>query len=373
MGRIVAAPGHMALLPAGAAYRFHADAPSRHPPADHRGRRHRRALGRDLPVLRHEERTDDDRTETAPVQASEPNAAGLPRVHPRRLPLPPRRVLRPHHLADRQPRHERRRLPARPAARRGVGLLLRHRQLRRRLRHGQPLRHRRPVRRPLQRRLPQGRARPRRELRRRRSSATRSRRCSTTGPTPASTPSPARPRPASRSASRTAPTPRPSPAAGSPPSAWSACPATRRSAPTPPTRSTACSPTSPRTSPRSTPSPASRTRWRPSTCSPTSSAPTSRGTRRVVSVCKDSLYCPTTEEYILPIIHGNDRVEWFVQLSDEIIWDVAGPRHRRAAGQGHHEGRRRGGDARPTSATRATRPSARCCWSGRTTRPSSPS
>ncbi len=42
----------------------------------------------------------------------------------------------------------------------------------------------------------------------------------------------------------------------------------------------------------------------------------------VVSVCKDSLYCPTTEEYILPIIHGNDRIEWFVQLSDEIKWDV---------------------------------------------------
>ena len=42
----------------------------------------------------------------------------------------------------------------------------------------------------------------------------------------------------------------------------------------------------------------------------------------VVSVCKDSLYCPTTEEYILPIVHGNDRVEWFLQLSDEIIWDV---------------------------------------------------
>jgi hypothetical protein len=42
----------------------------------------------------------------------------------------------------------------------------------------------------------------------------------------------------------------------------------------------------------------------------------------VVSVCKDSLYCPTTEEYILPIIHGNDRVEWFVQLSDEIQWVV---------------------------------------------------
>ena len=41
-----------------------------------------------------------------------------------------------------------------------------------------------------------------------------------------------------------------------------------------------------------------------------------------MSVCKDSLYCPTTEEYILPVIHGNDRVEWFVQLSDEINWDV---------------------------------------------------
>ena len=41
-----------------------------------------------------------------------------------------------------------------------------------------------------------------------------------------------------------------------------------------------------------------------------------------MSVCGDSLYCPTTEEYILPIIHGNDRVEWFVQLSDEIIWQV---------------------------------------------------
>jgi hypothetical protein len=43
----------------------------------------------------------------------------------------------------------------------------------------------------------------------------------------------------------------------------------------------------------------------------------------VISVCKDSLYCPTTEEFIMPIIHGNDRVEWFIQLSDEIIWEVA--------------------------------------------------
>lgn len=42
----------------------------------------------------------------------------------------------------------------------------------------------------------------------------------------------------------------------------------------------------------------------------------------VVSVCKDSQFCPTTEEYILPIIHGNDRVEWFLQLSDQITWEV---------------------------------------------------
>jgi Hydroquinone 1,2-dioxygenase large subunit N-terminal len=42
----------------------------------------------------------------------------------------------------------------------------------------------------------------------------------------------------------------------------------------------------------------------------------------VCSVLKDSLMCPTSEEYILPIFHGNDRVEWFVQLSDEISWDI---------------------------------------------------
>jgi hypothetical protein len=42
----------------------------------------------------------------------------------------------------------------------------------------------------------------------------------------------------------------------------------------------------------------------------------------VCSAVKDSLICATTEEYMLPVIHGNDRVEWFVQLSDEIHWDV---------------------------------------------------
>ncbi|MGH7935234.1 MAG: hydroxyquinol 1,2-dioxygenase [Candidatus Binataceae bacterium] len=42
----------------------------------------------------------------------------------------------------------------------------------------------------------------------------------------------------------------------------------------------------------------------------------------VCSAVKDSLLCPTTEEFALPIIHGNDRVEWFMQLTDEIHWDV---------------------------------------------------
>jgi len=42
----------------------------------------------------------------------------------------------------------------------------------------------------------------------------------------------------------------------------------------------------------------------------------------VVSNVQDSQFCATTEEYILPIFHGNDRVEWFIQVCDEITWDV---------------------------------------------------
>ncbi len=42
----------------------------------------------------------------------------------------------------------------------------------------------------------------------------------------------------------------------------------------------------------------------------------------VCSVVRDSLFCPTSEEYILPIDHGNDRCEWFIQLSDEITWTI---------------------------------------------------
>jgi len=42
----------------------------------------------------------------------------------------------------------------------------------------------------------------------------------------------------------------------------------------------------------------------------------------VCSVLKDSLFCPTSEEFVLPVEHGNDRCEWFVVLTDEIVWDV---------------------------------------------------
>jgi len=42
----------------------------------------------------------------------------------------------------------------------------------------------------------------------------------------------------------------------------------------------------------------------------------------VCSVVKDSLFCPTSEEYILPIEHGNDRCEWFITFSDEIVWNI---------------------------------------------------
>jgi hypothetical protein len=42
----------------------------------------------------------------------------------------------------------------------------------------------------------------------------------------------------------------------------------------------------------------------------------------VCSVVGESLFCPTSEEFILPVEHGNDRCEWFLQLSDEITWDI---------------------------------------------------
>ena len=42
----------------------------------------------------------------------------------------------------------------------------------------------------------------------------------------------------------------------------------------------------------------------------------------VCSVVGDSLFCPTSEEFTLPVDHGNDRCEWFITFSDEIYWDV---------------------------------------------------
>jgi Hydroquinone 1,2-dioxygenase large subunit N-terminal len=42
----------------------------------------------------------------------------------------------------------------------------------------------------------------------------------------------------------------------------------------------------------------------------------------IVSVCRDSLFCPTTEEFLHPLIHGNDRPEWLIQLSDQVEWQV---------------------------------------------------
>ena len=33
--------------------------------------------------------------------------------------------------------------------------------------------------------------------------------------------------------------------------------------------------------------------------------------------------CVTSEEHMLPVIHGNDRNEWFIQLTDEIHWQIA--------------------------------------------------
>ena len=42
----------------------------------------------------------------------------------------------------------------------------------------------------------------------------------------------------------------------------------------------------------------------------------------VCSVVKDSLFCPTSEEFILPVEHGNDRCEWFIVLSDEVNWTI---------------------------------------------------
>ena len=52
----------------------------------------------------------------------------------------------------------------------------------------------------------------------------------------------------------------------------------------------------------------------PSACSVPVAAPTSRGIRPSRDVCKAVARMSNDKEFVLPIFHGNDRVEWFVQL-----------------------------------------------------------
>ncbi len=42
----------------------------------------------------------------------------------------------------------------------------------------------------------------------------------------------------------------------------------------------------------------------------------------VTAVTRASICCVTSEEHMLPVIHGNDRNEWFIQLTDEIHWRI---------------------------------------------------
>ena len=42
----------------------------------------------------------------------------------------------------------------------------------------------------------------------------------------------------------------------------------------------------------------------------------------VTAVTNASICCVTSEEHMLPVIHGNDRNEWFIQLTDEIHWKI---------------------------------------------------
>ncbi|VVO00023.1 hypothetical protein PS708_02576 [Pseudomonas fluorescens] len=41
-----------------------------------------------------------------------------------------------------------------------------------------------------------------------------------------------------------------------------------------------------------------------------------------VSSTRNSLFCMSSEEHVLPVTHGNDRPEWFIQLTDEIHWTL---------------------------------------------------
>ena len=43
----------------------------------------------------------------------------------------------------------------------------------------------------------------------------------------------------------------------------------------------------------------------------------------ISAVTGGNICCVTSEEHMLPVIHGNDRNEWFIQLTDEIHWNIA--------------------------------------------------
>jgi hypothetical protein len=42
----------------------------------------------------------------------------------------------------------------------------------------------------------------------------------------------------------------------------------------------------------------------------------------ITSVTRQHVYCMSSEEEKLAITHGNDRPEWFIQLTDEIHWEI---------------------------------------------------
>ena len=77
-----------------------------------------------------------------------------------------------------------------------------------------------------------------------------------------------------------------------------------------------------KTSPSSRPSPASRTKSPLSISTRTCPAPMSLGTHPCARSCTKVSFAPPRKSSSCPSSTGNDRVEWFVQLSDAIIWDV---------------------------------------------------
>ncbi len=171
MGWVKCRRGHKALLPAGAAYQFrNAGKPGVLLVQTIHRRAHRREVGRDLSdrgvaVTSYSFTEHCMSTVANTAHTLTDKGLGYRDAFDRRLHVRPRRVLRPHLLSRRPAHHADRRVPARADARRRVGLLLRDRELRQRVRHREPLRHRRDVHRPLQRGLPQQQPPPRRDLR----------------------------------------------------------------------------------------------------------------------------------------------------------------------------------------------------------------